>query len=94
MNAIVAKMLGEADFHSPEEKAQLSQHGETGGGGEERKEVALAKQIVAAAEANKGEEVIQLANQLIKMHQRPNPYDFGELSYSAVRSRVLNHPVK
>lgn len=32
MNATVAKMLGEADFHSPEEKAQLAAHDPNAGG--------------------------------------------------------------
>ena len=79
MNAIVAQMLGEADHHSPEERAQLDQHAqggeaETGGGAEERKEVALAKKIVAAAQAGESQQVIQLAQQLIRMH-RPKPQD-------------------
>jgi len=70
MNALVAKMLGEADFHSPEERAGLEQHGETApGNAEETKEVQLANQIVAAAKGKKNEEVIRLARQLIKMHQ-------------------------
>lgn len=76
MNTIVAKMLGEADHHSPEERAVLGQgqHDETGAAAEETKEVQLAKRIVAAARAGKNEQVIQLAQQLIKMHQ-PKPAD-------------------
>jgi hypothetical protein len=73
MNATVAKMLGEADYHSAEERAALSQHSETGGGTEEREEVALAKQIVVAAQAGEKEKVIEMAKQLIKMHQGPGP---------------------
>lgn len=42
----------------------LGENGEA----EERKEVALAHQIVAAAEAKQNEEVIRLARLLIKMH--------------------------
>lgn len=75
MNATVAKMLGEADFHSPEERADLERHG--GGeasphSGEERKEVKLAQQIIDAVKAGEKQQVIKLAQQLIKMH-RPQP---------------------
>jgi len=69
MNALVAQMLGEADFHSPEERADLDRHGEADTSNpEETKEVQLAKQILAAAQAKDLDQVVQLASELIRMH--------------------------
>ncbi len=70
MNALVAKMLGEANFHSPEERAGLGQHGETdSGNSEEAKEVQLAQQILAAIKSKDTNSAIRAASQLIRMHQ-------------------------
>jgi len=69
MNTTVAKMLGEADHHSPEERAGLEQHGEGDmTNPEESKEVQLAKKILAAAQAKNFDEVIKAASELIRMH--------------------------
>ena len=74
MNKIVARMLGEADYHSQEEKAVLNQAGEVGheeasGNAEESKEVQLANQIITAVKAGQKEQVVKLARQLIKLHR-------------------------
>ena len=82
MNAIVARMLGEADFHSPEERAQLQAgaHGEADKGNpEEAREVKIAKEILAACKQvgynldsvrrKPLDRIAQLANELITMHQ-------------------------
>ena len=53
MNAIVAQMLGEADHHSPEEKAQLASYAKPGNANpetdrtnpEEAREVQIAKRL-------------------------------------------------
>ena len=61
-------MLGEADHHSPEERAKLDQHNEKSGGGEENREVTLANQILAAVKAGNSEIIRQAASELIRMH--------------------------
>ena len=71
MNTIVARMLGEADHHSPEELAQLKGaggHGETDmGNPEEAREVQIGKALKAAA--GNPQEVLRLADELIMMHK-------------------------
>lgn len=81
MNPNIKAVIGEADLHSPTEKAVLDReasgmtepHGEGDmGNPEESKEVQLGNQILAAIKAGDTNGAIRAANQLIQMHgQQP-----------------------
>lgn len=63
MNVTVKRMLGEhEDMSEPEE----------------RKEVQLAKQILAAEQSGDSETVIQAASELIRMHHPPTAASYAK----------------
>lgn len=78
MNPVIKAVIGEADMHSPTERAVLDReatgatepHGEADmSNPEESKEVQLAKEILVACQRGDTENVLRAANELIKMHQ-------------------------
>jgi len=83
MNPNIKAVIGEADMHSPTERAVLDReatpqgttepHGEVDAGNpEESKEVQLASQILAAIKAGDTAGAVRAANQLIQIHgQQP-----------------------
>jgi hypothetical protein len=82
MNPIIKAVIGEADLHSPTERAVLDReatsittepHGEANAGNpEESKEVQLGNQILAAIKSGDTNGAIRAANELIQMHgQQP-----------------------
>jgi len=80
MNPIIKTIIGEADMHSPTERAVLDQETQSGieshgegdlGNSEESKEVQLANQILAAVKSGDKQGVITAASELIRMHDQP-----------------------
>ena len=81
MNPTIKAVIGEADMHSPTERAVLDReattepqppepHGEGDMGiPEESKEVQLANQILAAAKSGDRNAVVRAANELVHMHE-------------------------
>jgi len=79
MNPNIKAVIGEADMHSPTERAVLDReatspvtepHGEADmGNPEESKEVQLASQILAAVKSGDTNGAIRAANELIQMHE-------------------------
>ena len=78
MNQIIKAVIGEADMHSPTERAVLDReatgatepHGEADmGNPEESKEVQLAKQILSACQSGDKETVCRSARELLQMHE-------------------------
>jgi len=62
--------LGEANFHSPEERADLDRRsGANNGNSEESREIQLAQQILAAIKAKDTNTAIRAASALIQIHQ-------------------------
>ena len=78
MNSTIKAVIGEADMHSPTERAVLDReatgttepHGEADmGNSEESKEVQLAKEILAACQSGDKNAVVRAANELVHMHE-------------------------
>lgn len=79
MNPVIKAVIGEADMHSPTERAVLDReatappaepHGEADmGNPEESKEVELANQILAATKSGDRDAAIRAANELVHMHE-------------------------
>ena len=70
MNTTVKRILGEANFHSPEEREQLSgatSRGERSDTPEERRDIVMAKEILAAAQAGNKAQAIRSAQELIRV---------------------------
>lgn len=104
MNPIIKAVIGEADMHSPTERAVLDReaaattepHGEGDmGNPEESKEVQLANQILAAVKSGDKQGVIQAASELIRMHDQPTADSYArEMGKGAAGSHVqpVPHP--
>lgn len=72
MNALIKRVIGEADIASPTERQALEKGLQSGPTtDDEGQEIQLAQQILAAVKSGDKQTVIQAASEIIKMHQAP-----------------------
>lgn len=104
MNQNIKAVIGEADLHSPTERAVLDQeapgapgHGEADlGNAEESQEIQLANQILAAVKSGDKQAVIKAASELIRMHDQPTADSYArEMGKGAMGGHVqpVPHPM-